>query len=82
MEFAAVGSEDADELVVERDGPVGLSMQEVVVVRAEQVSVREGRFATVFPVLMMMNLGPRGRYFATGPSAVCVASNDCGAQRG
>ena len=39
MEFAAVGSEDADELVVERDGPVGLSMQEVVVVRAEQVEV-------------------------------------------
>ena len=57
-EFAAVGSVDAQHLVFEGGGPVGMSVEESVVVGTEQTPVLDTRQPAVFPVGVMVDFAP------------------------
>ena len=57
-EFAAVGSVDAQDLVVEGGGPGGMSVEESVVVGTEQDPVLDAGLPTVFPVGVMVDFTP------------------------
>ena len=77
----AVGSVDAKDLFVEGGLPVGVSVEEPVVVATEQEPVRDAGFAAVFPVLVVMHIAPAGGDLTSGPLAAAVAGDDDSALR-
>lgn len=57
-EFGVVGSVDAQDLVVEGGLPVGMSVEESVVVGTEEITVLDAGLTAVFPVGVVMHFTP------------------------